>query len=680
MPVSPRASLAASAADAALTSLIGGGDDDPSSPEAMERARYLARLASLNLERIKSEPQLLRQEYESVNAQIEEFAFTHYRPFVETARCTSTIHAQLATMHTHLSSVHATLPGLTASATAFQDDAKGVIERRNIVANALSHHAQLTEILEIPKLMDTLVRTEAFEEALELANYVARLKARHPDARVVGDIAADVERSCAVMSAMLLRLLRGEVQLPDCLRFVSYIRRLRRFDGAELRWHFLACRDCWFERRNHWTPGSAVSPRAGDAQLVSDKQSFEEQGSGATDTAGDEEDAYELLMRLADNLRLHGFGIITQYRAIFADDSGESDAGWEGGGGLLYSWAMEKLSTLLAALEALLPRVTTGARLSSLLSQVMYAGAALGRAGVEFRPLLPPLFEPALLGVFKAKLDRATEMFAESLEQFQWMRFTSAAALSAGAAAAADTAGTVEVGARRAAPNMEDIIQLPPLAIFLNGMLDALNDIRSCAPTNMVYDAAQALQGTLNDASFRILACREEAGRELWPDFCEVYATQVIPHVVACFEKLFRGSDRRVTWEARGGSLLAIEGLKKPLKVVLEEAIASRVAEEERKALAMAKPEPATEATAATLPAGGAAGTPAAPAATPAAVLAPVAGATDAGHPGAHPVSPRAAPAELPPNWDSMSKIEQIKWKKAQRMAAASPMKAAPPE
>jgi|EP01046_Picozoa_sp_COSAG06_P000882 hypothetical protein len=598
MPISPRAaSLAATTTDAVLNGLI-GGSVDPSSPEGMERARYLARLASLNLERIKAEPQVLGKEYEAVNGQIEEFAFTHYRPFVETARCMGTIHTQLATMHTHLSDVHDTLPGLSASATQFQDDAKQVIERRNIVANALSHHAQLTEILEIPKLMDTLVRTEAFEEALELANYVARLKARHPNARVIGDIAAEVERSCAVMAAMLLRLLRGEVQLPDCLRFVSYIRRLRRFDEGELRWHFLACRDCWFERRNQWSPGSAVSPRAGDAQLVSDRANSlaaddGEQGQQGGGGAGAEEDAYELLMRLADNLRLHGFGIITQYRAIFTEDSGDSDGaaggGWEGGGGLLYSWAMEKLSTLLVALEALLPQITTGARLSSLLSQVMYAGAALGRAGVEFRPLLPPLFEPALLSVFKTRLGRASEMFAESLESFQWMRFNSHAALSAGAAVAADTAGAPEVGARKAAPNMEDVIQLPPLAIFLNGMLDALNDIRGCAPTNMVRDAAQALQMTLNDASAQILASREDGG-ELWADFCEVYATQLIPHIVTCFEKLFRGSDRRVTWEARGGALLAIEGLKKPLKAVLEEAIAARIAEEQKQALALAKP------------------------------------------------------------------------------------------
>ena len=377
-----------------LLSEDGAGTGDEAS--AAERGRYMSRLASLNLERISAEPAALAAEYQAVQDQIEEFAFTHYRPFVDTARCAETIRGQLSSMHEQLSGVAAALPELASSTAAFQEGAKGTIARRNVVSNALSHHAQLAEILEIPKLMDTLVRTEAFEEALELANYVARLRARHPEARVIGGIAADVEGSCDVMCAMLLRLLRGEVQLPDCLRFVSYIRRLRRFEESELRWHFLACRDCWFERRNQWT---AASEPAGDG------------GRGPGEGA-DAEEAYERLMRLADNLRLHGFGIITQYRAIFADDGGRAqDAGWEGGGGLLYSWAMEKLSTLLAALSALLPKISSGARLSSLLSQVMYAGAALGRAGVDFRPLLPALFEPALLGVFGKKLDRAADMF-----------------------------------------------------------------------------------------------------------------------------------------------------------------------------------------------------------------------------------------------------------------------------
>ena len=108
-------------------------------------------------------------------------------------------------------------------------------------------------------------------------------------------------------------------------------------------------------------------------------------------------------------------------------------------------------------------------------------------------------------------------------------------------------------------------------------------------------DAAQSLQLALNDASAQILASHED-GEELLSDLCEVDATQLIPHIVTCFEKLFRGSDRRVTWEARGGALLSIEVLKQPLKAVLEEAINARIAEEQRQALAAAKPVTTDEA------------------------------------------------------------------------------------
>ena len=45
---------------------------------------------------------------------------------------------------------------------------------------------------------------------------------------------------------------------------------------------------------------------------------------------------------------------------------------------------------------------------------------------------------------------------------------------------------------------MEEIIQLPPLAILLNGVVEALNEIRNCAPTNVVQGAAQALRKTLD--------------------------------------------------------------------------------------------------------------------------------------------------------------------------------------
>lgn len=184
---------------------------------------------------------------------------------------------------------------------------------------------------------------------------------------------------------------------------------------------------------------------------------------------------------------------------------------------------------------------------------------------------------------------------------------------------------------------MEEIIQLPPLAILLNGVVEALNEIRSCAPTNVVQGAAQALRKTLDavrrpapphrtaarrqpktvlctQASRRILGCRLEGG-DLWGDLCEVYVTALLPHVVSCFEKLFRGEDRIGTWEARGGRLLALEELRAPLREALQETRDAKQQAEQAKALAAAA-EAAPEAAPAPAPAAVPAAVEGAPAAT----------------------------------------------------------------
>eukprot|EP01051_Picozoa_sp_SAG22_P004455 SAG22_NODE_239_length_14182_cov_74.353050_4_plen_383_part_00 len=286
---------------------------------AAEKGQYVDYLASLNLERLKAEPSQLQAEFESVQRQIEEYAFANYRPFIEAGRCTNAIQEQLAAMSGNLSTIGAEAPSLSAATNEFHARAQPILKERATIASALSNHVQLTEILEIPKLMETLVRTEGFEDALELANYVGKLKSRYPATKVVLEIAAEVDACCKLMATMLLRLLRRDAQLPECLRYVSYLRRLQVFGEHDLRWHFLACRDCWFED----TVASLAAEGSGGG------------GGGGGGAAGLKPvaaaggSAYEQLMQLVDHVRVHGFQIITQYRAIFADDTNAADAGWE---------------------------------------------------------------------------------------------------------------------------------------------------------------------------------------------------------------------------------------------------------------------------------------------------------------------------------------------------------------
>ena len=70
---------------------------------------------------------------------------------------------------------------------------------------ALSNHATLLDLLEVPQLQDTCIRHGNYDEALDLESFVGKLAVSHandvPAVRALGDSAKD---SSDVMLAQLL--------------------------------------------------------------------------------------------------------------------------------------------------------------------------------------------------------------------------------------------------------------------------------------------------------------------------------------------------------------------------------------------------------------------------------------------------------------------------------------------
>lgn len=83
----------------------------------------------------------------------------------------------------------------------------------------------------------------------------------------------------------------------------------------------------------------------------------------------DQGNPYDYLKRIADCHRVHLFDVVTQYRAIFTDDTSGNEEKYDGG--LLYSWAMHRITLHLAVLQALLPKISDGMSLATLLEQCM---------------------------------------------------------------------------------------------------------------------------------------------------------------------------------------------------------------------------------------------------------------------------------------------------------------------
>lgn len=271
----------------------------------------------------------------------------------------------------------------------------------------------------------------------------------------------EVRQSAQLMLNQLIQQLRTNIPLPACLRVIGFLRRMDVLTEAELRVKFLQARDAWLRSIQASIP---------------------------------DHDPYVHITKTIEACRVHLFDIVTQYRAIFSDEEplvpAEGSAPAEGA--IFHGWVLQKVSEFLRTLRRDLDR-GVGGRLDSLLGQCMYFGLSFSRVGVDFRGQLAPLFQRVAADAFAKAVEEAVEKFREEMNSYTLI--SAPAVLGGGAGVPVPTAqpGTLQ-------PPMV-LLDFPPLACFLNGLLVAFNDLRLCCPIALAQDVTACLDSALGEVS-----------------------------------------------------------------------------------------------------------------------------------------------------------------------------------
>ncbi|KAI3906456.1 hypothetical protein MKX01_029071 [Papaver californicum] len=468
---------------------------------------YVSELLSFTLERLHKEPELLRVDSERIRRQMQEVAVGNYRAFIAAADALAAIREQVSSVDKHLESTINEIPKLTSGCTEFIDSAQQILEKRKLNRTLLANHSTLLDLLEIPQLMDTCVRNGNYDEALDLEAFVCRLSTVHPKLPVIQALAAEVARTTQSLLSQLLQKLRSNIQLPECLRIIGHLRRIGVFTESEMRLQFLRCRESWL------------------ADILDDL---------------DQRKAYDYLKGMVDCFRMHLFDVVNQYRAIFADDKSGSEQNYDGG--LLFSWAMHQVTSLLKTLKTMLPKITEGGSLSNILDQCMYCAMGLGWVGLDFRGLLPPLFEDAVLNLFSKNMATAVENFQVVLDSHRWV-----AALPTGFSS---NGPSVESQVDVTPPSY--LMEHPPLAIFVNGVSAAMNELRPCAPVSLKLVLAQEVIKGLRAVSDSLMlynATRMLRHSEslLFLSLCRAFLEVAYPYCATCFGRCYPSGAALIT-------------------------------------------------------------------------------------------------------------------------------------
>ena len=477
-------------------------------------------------------------------------------------------------------------------------------EKHRVRRRTLTQHSSLLELLELPSLMDTCVRSSLYEDALSIAGFANTLERRHQQVgpgieqqlsqpaedndiskrhtrqcEVVVGVVFEIRRREDDLRRMLIHRLRQNVTMPQCLEVVTALRRL---NGVELERrnnsdsstpsdHDLECVHAamemrlqvdFLEARDLWLMGGVNMVGSAQATAVT-TSSTPPTGSVSSGTLL----RAEQILDSIEQYRTRCFEIVTQFLAIFrgsfiaTSTALSSSDVHDHSVSLLTMWTLRRILSFLVTLSSdMLMHVKDTATLRDALDAVSFFASSMGRIGSDFQPLLVFIFEPRLIEMVTRHWNDGLNSMIETLKTCRDVGIAGPLFGAETSTNSGDNQGDysdrdVEIiqSFRTPAPPRK-LLVMPALARFLNSYLCGLNELRRCllpgtfpairlAQSKLIINAKMALQA--NERSVLTPGIRGEALRlrEIASKMKFEFDGCLEPYMAGCLEVAFGSVD-----------------------------------------------------------------------------------------------------------------------------------------
>lgn len=412
---------------------------------------YVNHLTTLPLSVITSEPVNLSSEAAVLNSSLSNLCLNECGTFLSLHNTSSTIDSSLAAFEQGIKSLLELIPELEFASHEFQAKAKDIREERKETVLVMEQQEKLLDILELPQLVDTCVRNGYHQEALDLLNHTHKVASIYPDIDYVQEVKKEVEHAIQLMTTQLFNSLRGNVKLPAVFKTINFLRRLNVLSNDELALVFLSFRLEFLEEQLNYI-------------------------------MADIEDPAKCLKRYIDIWREGVNDIVMQHDTLFLKDSeaGSKDVPRELQAALLH----RLLACLFHTLDNKLHLVIEANTIISLMTQLSFCSASFSKIGMDFRPLLVPLYEKTIVNIVNRALLCASHEFSSTIDHgAKEDQSPSLLFLADGSSLSEHVASTITAQTPPAR-----LAEIPLFAKFLNSLISSLNNLRLLAPMNLMWE------------------------------------------------------------------------------------------------------------------------------------------------------------------------------------------------
>ena len=468
---------------------------------------YLDRVSTYSLSRLREEPGKLERDLEGLKKETEVASVDNYSAHIDNHRCLAAGLNGLTSMSKSLEGFSGLVSGVTDEAKVFLDVAPKFLEDHKQFRSTLEQYGQVLELLEIPQLMDACVKRQAYEDAIRLASFVQKLAHRHkvlyaakegdsggPDGRkkgkgieLVSSIDKDVEKIVRVLYRQLVQAMSGSMTLPVCVRTVGHLRRVLRLkdtymqrsmgdagptrstaDNGALSRLFLKCRSKFVR-----------------SELAKLKQ------DGPAD----------YVVQCIDKERVLLSDVMVQYNAIFFHEEDEEDEekAWNEVIEPMREWVLKHVKKTMDLLKKYLPLIEDGASLANAMDQAMYMGQSMAKFGADFRLLMVPLCEGSVYTLVDNGWRHALDSFRKNIRYVEWLEIDVKGIMKEARKSGFKKEKVVQDldATPPGVPNI--LINFPTIGLFVNTVINALNELRHIALLSLRHKLGDHLIATMKE-------------------------------------------------------------------------------------------------------------------------------------------------------------------------------------
>ncbi|GAB9472826.1 hypothetical protein Gpo141_00009992 [Globisporangium polare] len=530
-------------------------------------------LRECSLEELRKEPWRLQIQAENAAEQLRNLVLKNYHLFIQSNQCSAIVKDDLTQLKDETDQIVDFIPELKAYCASFQQEVASVVSKHGDIQFVFEHYLQLTELLDIPQLLEACIHNELFDSALDVIQFANEtFQTREGQAMpnfVIATLVREVAQMTSVMREKLLQKLREDLQLALCVRIVSYLRRL---DGL-------------VNQQQQQNSSSPVGTPDYEKQLKEEFLSCRNVWLSSLSRGVSAADPYQYTIQVIDIKRTSWFDMITQYSAIFGNETvdGKVDPP-------LCRWATTTVADFIQILMKQLPKIDDFSSLATILEQSLFFGGSLGRVGVDFRAILVVYFEDHVLELMGTQWRSASREFQDSLNAHALSSSSTnggvtpssysktpivIASYRSAAYADGSSNGISPFASRAASANGEDyspphaLMAFPILAEFTNALLTSLNELRLCTIASLQTRLAKKLQSTIcavilataefcEDNKLRISeltpnvdgqqngngdanppSSKRQVLTEALQSTVEILRKELIPYLIKCFHRLY---------------------------------------------------------------------------------------------------------------------------------------------